>query len=242
MGLAVEAIFGGMKARSGISSRILMIIALTAMACNSLVAQGRSVNRQQPRLKVSISPLALLDASGGPAFRGAGELYIAKGFSWQAEISKYVPRSQPYLSIEGYRFRSDLRRYGPAMSDESFFIGISYMRKGQDLLVHGWMADTINDVSLEKEYGVKKLINAFCITGGWVVWNKRFFVELDWYAGVRFRDAKRSGLTEFEEKNFAYSLRPSGNAAYMLQTEPGRKVYPDVNFSLRLGMHKFKKR
>lgn len=183
---------------------------------------------------VSLAPLALIDRGGGAGPRWGVEWRFSRRWSVFTEATVYWPHHPKFARVSGYRLKQEVRRYNKM---KPIFLGVSIFLKQQSI-DHTAIVPITDSTNYRKPYTLSKQVIAPAFSYGYREYlssSSRWYGEIVVYLGMRFKEAKVSGLTAKEQASYWAFDVESSDFVERFALRTGSLVHPELSFSIRFG-------
>lgn len=198
-------------------------------------AQDSTTDPIEKMVLLTIAPLALADIYDGPSYRFGGEIRAGRKLAFAVEAGGYLNYlKSTKINPKGYLIKPEIKYYfGRSLKGDRKFVAIEYGFKDQE---YGFRHKLLVDESpLEKKYQMFRKIHTATFKYG-ISRNigKRF--NLQWYGGIGFRFLhSQRALSETDRQIINAAMDDCSMQENLIKVE-GRKVAPNFQLGLRLGL------
>ncbi|MGV3698259.1 DUF3575 domain-containing protein [Flavobacterium sp.] len=197
----------------------------------STVTMGQNDTKDK-YLMLTLAPLALLDIYDGASLRGGAEFRFNERLAVTFQGGTYLKYlNATKIDPEGYLVRPGIKYY---LSKRKYqrYIALEWMHKEQsydflDKLI-------VDEVGVEKQYGMKRKINAVTVKYGKLV-NLGSQWVLDWYVGLGIRRIDSQADLSSEEIEYIDSVGNDCTMQENLIRQRGNMIYPDLALGVKIG-------
>lgn len=89
-----------------------------------------------------------------------------------------------------------------------------------------------NTTNYEDTFSIDKTIYNFCGKAGWQIRSNRFFMDLSWGLGFKYKSTQRSGVNN----PGAMEIKPIDPNVYYSASKPGKSILPTIPVNIRFGV------